>query len=109
MDNYLIDRETLGRFADELIKKKGVPADNAEAVDRTREEVIAALDDHIGMAVFGGFTPEQNTEFNQLLDQDDAPLEAYQEFFDKHHINVEQIITDAVKAFSTEFLGGQNA
>ena len=109
MDNYLIDRETLGRFADELIKKKGATAAGAEDADKTREEVIAALDDRIGMAVFGSFTPEQNTEFNQLLDQDDVPVEAYQEFFDKHHINVEQLITDAVKSFSTEFLGGQNA
>ena len=36
MDNYLIDRETLGRFADELIKKKGAPAASAEDADKAR-------------------------------------------------------------------------
>lgn len=109
MDNYLIDRETLTKFVDELIKKRTLPADNAEELNELREQMIASLDKKIGIAIFSHLTEEQNTELNELLDRDDTSAETYKEFFDKIGLKVDQIIADTYKAFSEEFLGGQNA
>ena len=109
MDKYLIDRETLGKFVDELIKRKALPVDNPEELNTLREESIKSLDDKIGLAIFGNLTDEQNTEFNQLLDRTDAEESDYESFFDKIGLNVEQTITDTMNAFGEEFLaGGQN-
>ena len=109
MDNYLIDRETLGKFVDELIKRKALPANSPEELNNLREESIKSLDDKIGLAVFGNLTDEQNTELNQLLDRTDAEESDYEDFFNKIGLNVEQTITDTMNAFGEEFLaGGQN-
>lgn len=108
MDNYLIDRETLGQFVDELIKQKPLDVNNTEELNNLREESIKALDKAIGVAIFSHFTEEQNTEFNQLLDRD-APEEDYQAFFDQTGLDLEKITTEAMQKFAQEFLeGGQN-
>lgn len=107
MDNYLIDRETLGQFIDGLIKKKALDVSSADELNQLREAKIRELDDRIGMAIFGSFTKAQNDEFNQLLDQD-ATTEKYDEFFTKHNINEEKIMTETMQKFAEEFLGGQN-
>ena len=110
MDNYLIDRQTLGRFVDELIKRKALPVNTPEELNNLREESIKALDDKIGLAIFGNLTNEQNTELNQLLDRTDAEESDFEGFFNKIGLNVEQTITDTMNAFGEEFLtGGQNA
>jgi len=108
-DNYFIDRETLGKFIDELIKKKALDVDSTEELNQLREKSIKALDDKIGMAIFGSFTKEQNAEFNQLLDQGTKDPAVFDEFFKKHDIDEEKIMTDTAKAFAEEFLGGENA
>ncbi len=109
MNDYLIDRETLGRFVDELLKHKALPVDNADELNAQREATIKALDDKIGMAIFGKFTEDQNTEFNQLLDREETSEEDYENFFNKIGLDVEQVASDTMKEFATEFLGGQNA
>lgn len=109
MDDYLIDRETLGRFVDELIKRKPMSSANAEEADKNREELMAALDRHIGVAIFSQFTPEQNIEFKQKMSSDETTADTYAEFFKKTGIDIEKTIADAMKAFGTEYLGGQNA
>ena len=109
MDDYLIDHETLGKFVNELFKKKPLPANSAEELNNLREETIKSLDDKIGIAIFSRLTPAQNTEYNQLLDSDDDSPEAYQDFFNRAGINLQKIITDTAQEFSAEFLGGQNA
>ena len=43
MDNYLVDRETLGQFVDELMKQKPLSADSADELKTLRENTIAAL------------------------------------------------------------------
>ena len=78
MDNYLIDRETLGKFVDELIKQKTLSADLVEDSGALREQTIKDLDDQIAHAVFGRFTKEQNAKFNQLLDNDATTEEDYE-------------------------------
>lgn len=109
MDNYLIDRETLGKFVDELIKRKALPVNTPEELNNLREESIKSLDDKIGLAVFGSLTEEQNTEFNQLLDRGNVEESDFENFFNRIGLDVEQKITDAMNAFGAEFLGGQNA
>lgn len=109
MDNYLIDRETLGKFVDELIKKKALPVNTPEELNNLREESIKSLDDKIGLAIFGSLTDEQNTEFNQLLDRADAEESDFENFFNKIGLDVEQKVTDTMNSFGEEFLaGGQN-
>lgn len=109
MDNYLIDRETLGRFVDELIKRKPTTSATAEDADKDREELMAALDRRIGVAIFSQFTPEQNAEFKQTFSTDDASPDAYAKYFQKVGIDVEKTIADTMRAFGSEYLGGQNA
>ena len=109
MDNYLIDRETLGKFVDELINRRALPVNSPEELNTLREESIKSLDDKIGLAIFGKLTEDQNTEFNQLLDRTDAEESDYQAFFDKIGLDVEQTITDTMNSFGEEFLAvGQN-
>lgn len=109
MDNTLIDRQILGQFVDELIKKQPLPVSNTDELNNLREESIKALDDKICDAVFGRLTPEQDEELNDILDLDeDSSEEVFQNFFQNAGLNVEDIITNTMKEFATEFLGGQN-
>ena len=109
MDNYLIDRVTLGKFVDELIKNKTLSAGSVENLDALREQTIKDLDDQIAKAVFGRFTKEQNAEFNQLLDNDATTEEDYEKFFNDIGFDLDVIIPDAMKQFATNFLeGGEN-
>lgn len=109
MDNYLIDRETLGQFVDELMKQKPLPVNTPEELNSFREQNIKTLDDKIGLAIFGKLNKSQLEEFNQILDSGDESPEVFQNFFQSANINLEDTISDAMKNFSTEFLGGKNA
>lgn len=108
MDNYLIDREALGQFVDELMKKKPLPANTAEELTTLREENIKALDDKIGMAIFGSLTTPQLEEFNQILDRGEESPEVFQNFFQNAGIDLQKTIGDAMTTFGKQFLGGQN-
>ena len=108
MDNYLIDRETLSQFVDELIKKKPLSVNSEEELTNLREEKIKALDDKINQAVFEQLSDEQLREVNELLDDENTPQERFQEFFKNAGVDLEKVVADAVNSFSDEFLGGQN-
>ena len=109
MDNTLIDRETLGQFIDELIKKKPLPVDNTEELNNLREESITALDKEIGIAIFGQLNKEQLGEFNEILDREEEPSEEeYKDFFSKNGIDLEKTISDAMQKYAEKFLGGEN-
>ncbi len=107
MDDYLVDREALGEFIDELIKKKSLPVNTAEELTNYREEQIKALDDRIGMAVFGRLTEDQNREINELFDRGESDPEVFEDFFNRAGIDVEKILADTMEDFSKEFLGEQ--
>lgn len=109
MDNYLIDRETLGKFIDELIKKKALPVDSPEELNRIREEGIKNLDQKIGVAIFSSLTKEQYAKFDELVDQPDATQETFEAFFEESGVDIAKIVTESAKEFGYEFLGGQNA
>ena len=106
MDDYLVDRETLSQFVDELIKKKALVVDNVEELNQIRENSIMALDDQISTAVFSSLTQAQIDELNILLDQDESA--DYEEFFTKYNINIHEIVKNAMQDFANNFLGGQN-
>ena len=109
MDNYLIDRETLGQFVDELMKQKPLPASTAEELSALREQSIKSLDDKIGMAIFSSLTTPQLEEFNQILDRGEESPEVFQDFFQNAGLDLQKTIGDAMTAFGKQFLGGQNA
>lgn len=108
MEEYLIDRETLEKFVDELMKKGTLPVDSAEEVGELREKLIKELDDDIGMAVFGSLNKSQLAALNQLLDNDKTPEEAFKGFFERAGVNVDEVIADAMKKFAEKHVGGQN-
>ena len=109
MDNYLIDRQTLLQFVDELIKKKPLPVESAEELNSFREEKIKELDDQITMAVFGGLTEDQDREINELLDRGEENPEVFKSFFERAGIDLEKTITKAMEDFAKEYLeGGEN-
>lgn len=110
MEDYLFDRETLGKFVDELIKKRPLPIEDANELSNYREEQMRALDKHITNALFGSLDEAQIADLNQLLNQETENPDVFRNFFSEQKINVEQIITDAASSFSAEYLkGAQNA
>lgn len=109
MNDYLIDRETLSKFVDELIKNKALPVATADGLNDLREKAIEDLDDQISTAIFGQFTESQDEEYHQLLSREDATEQDFADFFAKNGLDIEQTITDAMQTFAKEFIGGQNA
>lgn len=108
MDNYFVDYEVLAKFVDKLISEK-YPHQSVAELSNIREESIRKLDDKIGEDIFGTLTEPQNAELDKLLDDPSTTPGAYQEFFKKAGINLEQSIARTMQNFAQEFLGGQNA
>ena len=108
MDNYLLDRQTLGQFVDELIKRKALPVDNAAELEELREREMKALDDKVFDAVFGRLNDEQAKELNQLLDNEEESQDVFADFFQNAGIDLEKIIEQTMQDFATDFLGGEN-
>ena len=109
MEDYLLDRETLGQFVDELRKKRPLPVDNAEEINNYREEQIRALDDSITNAIFGNMNESQIAGLSQLLNQEKENPDVFKNFFNEQNINIEQVVAEAVNSFSASYLaGGQN-
>ena len=108
MEDYLVDREILGKFVDDLIKKKPLPVNDAAELNQLREKSIKELDDEIGTAIFSSLSDEENEKLYQLLERDEATPETYDRFFKEAGINLEEIITKVMQDFGTKFLGGEN-
>lgn len=108
MDNYLIDQETLGKFVDELFKKKPMPTSNAEELNYLRTREIAKLDDRISDAIFGSLNDAELDEINQMFDRDEESPDVFRNFFKNAGVDVEQTITKTMEAYANEYLGGQN-
>ena len=108
MDNYLIDRETLEQFVDELMRQKPLPASSADELTALREKTIKDLDDEVGTAIFDSLTTEQLEQFNQLADSDEDSPEVFRQFFRDAGVDLQKVISEAVTKFNEKFLGGQN-
>ena len=107
-DNYLIDRETLEKFVDELTKNKPAPVNSADELYNWREQKIQELDNQIGLAIFDGLSEDQLNELNVMLDDDNASPDTFQNFFQNAGIDVESKITEVMRTVATDYLGGQN-
>ena len=108
MDDYLTDRETLGKFIDELIKNKPVPVNTPEELNTWREQQIKILDDRISEAIFGRLSEEQLIELNQILDRNEESPEVFQRFFDNAGLDLPKIMENTMRSFRTEYIGGGN-
>ena len=108
MDDYLLDRETLGGFVDELMKKRPLPAGSADELNKLREQNMRALDDRVSDAIFSTLNHDQLLEINSLLDDQDASPEVFTDFFQKSNVDLEKVISGAMQSFAADFLGGQN-
>lgn len=110
-ENYLVNRQDLARFVDELIKKKPLPVDTTEELENFRARTIDSLDDSIGLAVFGQLTDEQDAELNQLLDDKKSTEDDYDKFFSRIGLDISQTVQDTMTAFAEAFLaeGGAHA
>lgn len=109
MKDYLIDREILAQFADQLIKQKAPNFSTKEEFDQYRERAISALDHYIGYSIFSSLSDQQLTEFNQLLDQEGATEADFRNFFDNASVDLPQVIAAAVSEFNNKYLGGNHA
>ena len=110
MEDYLLDRETLGQFIDGLMKKRTLPVNSADELSEFREAQMKSLDDRISQAIFGSLDQRQFDELSHLLDQESEDPEVFRDFFQRENINLEDIISGAAQSFGAEFLaGGQNA
>ena len=108
MDDYLVDRGTLGKFIDELIKQKPLSVNSTEELNAFREKCMKELDNQISDAIFDGLTDEQNKELKSILDRDDDTTEEYQNFFNRAGINLVRTIASTMQNYAQAFLGGQN-
>ena len=108
MENYLVDRETLGQFVDGLIsqKYKNTPPKN---FDTLRDELIEKLDNKIALSLFNDLSDPELDEVNEMLDDEKTPPEAFLNFFRKAGVNLQQKTSSAIAEFKAEFLGGKNA
>lgn len=108
MDDYLIDRQTLEQFVDELIKKRNLPVSTAEEIASFKEEQIKNLDDRITKELFSQIGSDQVSEFNRLLENSESSPEVFEQFFKTANIDVEKSITNTMQNFALDFLGGKN-
>ena len=104
MDSYLTDRETLGKFVDELLAKKFPGKDPAELMN-FREENIKQLDDEIGDAIFGALSREQLEEFNAILDSGEENEDVFRNFFSNAGLDLESKISETLQKFAARYLG----
>lgn len=108
MENYLIERDVLAKIVDGLLATK-FPDQSPEELIDIKEENIKKLDDHISDAIFGSLSDVKLDEINSMLDRDESDPRSFRLFFRDAGVDLEQAIADAIKSFSTDFLGGQNA
>lgn len=107
MDDYLIDRQVLSKFVDELIKRHPLPVNSEEELNTLRENAIRKLDDRIGKAIFSRLSKTQNEEISQLMDREDVDESVFQEYFARAGVDLEKVIADTMQMFSVDFLGGK--
>ena len=107
MKNNLIERETLGQFADGLVAQKYQKLPDKYKTE-IREQVIDELDDRICMAVFGDLSEKQLDELDGVLSRDDGDEKTFQQFFKKNGIDITESINRALTSYQEEFLGGVN-
>lgn len=108
MEQYFTEHDTLAKAIDALISQKyqNQPPANLSEI---REENIRKLDNKISLKIFGSLSDEQLQKISSLLDDQENDPTIFQKFFKDAGINLEQKTSEAIREFSNEFLGGENA
>ncbi|MDO4527012.1 MAG: DUF5663 domain-containing protein [Candidatus Saccharibacteria bacterium] len=107
-ESYLVDQNVLGQMVDALISEK-YPGDPAEKYKNLRAEAIKALDHQILKSILGSLTKEQGSELSKLLDKKDSDPATFANFFEKNHVNLEEVMARTMLKFKADFLkGGSN-
>ena len=89
MENYLIGRETIGKFIDQLIAKKYVNQ-FPDSLKELREENIKKLDNQVSEAIFSSLDDDQLDEISAMFDREENDPTAFQIFFKNADVNLEQ-------------------
>ena len=108
MDNYLIDRDTLATYVDEIMKQKPAPVNTPEELNELREKNIKELNSRIISAIAHSMSGQQLREITAMLDNDEVSEDDYQEFFDRAGVDIQKVLTDAIAQFGADYLGGNN-
>ena len=107
METYLVEPEILEQFADHLIGEK-YPDHPISSHANIKKEIMKALDHQILKGILGSLTKEQGAELNRLLDKTEDPA-AFEAFFTRYNIDLEENIKNTMVNFRNNFLeGGQN-
>ena len=106
-ESYLVDQSILGQLVDALISEK-YPGEPAEKYQNLRADAIKALDHQILKSILGSLTKEQGSELSQLLDKKDSDPAVFAAFFEKNHINLEEVMASTMLKFKEDFLKGGN-
>lgn len=108
-ESYLVDKSVLGQIVDTLISEK-YPGEPAEKYTNLKADAIKALDHQILKSILGSLTKEQGSELSKLLDKKDSDPATFANFFEKNHINLEEVMASTILKFKADFLkGGSNA
>ncbi len=105
MKEYFIERESLAELVDSLIAKK-YPNKTDEELGNLRETKISQLDDKIFKSIMGSLDKKQFEELESMLKKPEATEADLKAFFKKHNIDLEKTITETMKDFAEDFLGG---
>ena len=108
MEDYLIDRDTLEKFIDELLKEKPKTTNNVEEQNMVKEKMMQTLDDRINKAMLKSLNDEQLEELEQMLDRGDESPEAYSALYKNAGVDLESLISKEMESFGEEYLGGKN-
>lgn len=108
MNTYLVDEATLSELADAFIREK-YPNEPVENHADIKTDLMAKIDHQILKSIIGSLTPEQGGELEKLLDDENSEPSAFDAFFKKYNINLEDTFKNVILNLKEEFLrGGEN-
>lgn len=113
MDNYLVDRQVLGKFIDRLLSEKFSGRSEAE-LEGLREQKIKELDDRISLDITSSLSDDQLDALEMLLDAEEQSADVFEDFFKRAGINLEEKMQESMNGFARDFMdsdmigGGKN-
>lgn len=111
MDGYFVDKDVLEVIVGKMIDfgvENGIAAFALKSdieLARMMGEAVKKLDDKICDALFDSLDVDQLEEIEDIMDHHDSEDGVYDRFFEKHNIDLEQLIKSESEAFAKEFLG----
>ncbi len=107
MGNLFTDYEVLSGYVDKLLATK-YPGQVKAALQDIKSKAIIELDRQIVHDVFAKLPAEQIDDIKARMEKGEE-IDFTAEFTKAQNLNLENIMTDTIKKYSEDFLGGQNA